>query len=311
MLGDDLAYIALVTRDIEALTSLLGARLGLSRTDLETASGEPIAVYAVGASALAVVPTGHAFVAGETRPGVHHIGLTAADMPRAVGSARTMNIGLCGAPEPALGGGVRQQLDTAALAGVATWLVPPLERSDSSFPLIQRIDHIGIASGDNTAAVQAWVQRLGRPLESQQTDMEVMVAMESFTSDKWGVVYHSRPPVPVGGLRVSFVTVGDTELEFLQNFNPAQSGHVDHGSSGNTRQDQGAIAKYVAARGPGLHHVAFKTQDIDGVLAKLETDGVALIDKRGRPGSRRGRIGFIHPKATGGVLLHFVERPGP
>ena len=137
-----------------------------------------------------------------------------------------------------------------------------------------------------------------------------MIPVESFTSDRHGVVYHTRDPIPVGGLRVAFITVGDTDLELLQNFDPRQKGMVDHGTAGTTRQDQGAIARFVAARGPGLHHIAMKTPDINGVLQKLDKAGVALIDKKGRPGSRAGLIGFIHPKSTSGVLMHFDERPG-
>ena len=167
----------------------------------------------------------------------------------------------------------------------------------------------GVASADNRMAIAAWNNRLGCPIESQQTDMEVMIPVESFTSDTHGVVYHTRAPVPVGGLRVAFLTVGDTDLEFLQNFDPRQAGQVDHGSSGSTRQDQGAIAKFVATRGAGLHHIAMKTPDIDAVLRGLDSAGVPVIDKKGRPGSRAGLIGFVHPRGMGGVLLHFDERP--
>ena len=69
-----------------------------------------------------------------------------------------------------------------------------------------------------------------------------------------------------------------------------------------------AIARFVASRGAGLHHVAFKAPDIDRTLAHLRAAGVPLIDHKGRPGSRRARIGFCHPDAMGGVLIHAVER---
>jgi len=310
MIGESLAYVALVSRDPPALTSLLGEQLGLAQTDLQLGANETVPVFTAGQSVLAVLPVGHAFVEGEERPGVHHIGLGVADVDAAAAQAEAIGIGVGLRDRPALGGGSRRELSRLDLAGVRTWLTPPICGARNTSSVIQRIDHVGIASADNAGAVDAWVSRLGHPLESQQTDMEVAIAVESFTSDRWGVVYHTRPPVPVGGLRVSFITAGDTELEFLENFNPDQGGQVDHGSVGNTRQDQGAIAKYVASRGAGLHHLAFKTSDIDHTLASLARVGVALIDKKGRPGSRRGRIGFIHPKATGGVLLHFVERPG-
>src|SRR5262249_5554954 len=138
--------------------------------------------------------------------------------------------------------------------------------------------------------------RLGFRIESRQTDMEVSIAVESFTSDRYGVVYHSRPPEPMGGLRIAFVTIGDSELEFLANFDPRQRGAVDHGRAGTTRQDQGAIARFVASHGRGLHHLALKSPDIDALLGSMAAAGLPMIDTRGRPGSRRALIGFPHPR---------------
>ena len=132
--------------------------------------------------------------------------------------------------------------------------------------------------------------------------------VESFTSDKYGVVYHTRTPKPLGGLRVLFITIGDCELEFLQEFDPRHDHQVDHGSEGTTKQDQGAIGRFVSTRGAGLHHIALKTPNIDSTLEHLMERGRATIDQVGRPGSRRARIGFLHPRALGGILMHFVER---
>lgn len=310
-LGSELAYVALAVRDVQATAEVLERHLRLERQDLDTGAGDRIPVLSVGRSALALFPVGHAGVAGEMRPGVHHVALGVGGLDAAVRAASEAGVlGLSGTPEIGLGGRRRVALDPRATAQVATWLTERLDLAPSRSPVVERLDHVGIASADNAAGIEAWSRRLGCPVESQQTDMEVMIPVESFTSDKWGVVYHSRAPVPVAGLRVAFITVGDTDLEFLQNFDTRQAGEVQHGSAGTTRQDQGAIARFVAARGPGLHHIAFKTPDIDGVLASLERAGVPLIDRKGRPGSRRGLIGFIHPKGTGGVLMHFDQRPG-
>jgi catechol 2,3-dioxygenase-like lactoylglutathione lyase family enzyme len=217
---------------------------------------------------------------------------------------------LSGKIEAGLGNRRRVALNERATGHVRTWLTerPSFERSKSL--IIERLDHLGVASANNLAGIETWSHRLGCAIESQQTDMEVMIPVESFTSDKYGVHYHSRAPIPIAGLRVTFIKVGDTELEFLQNFDPRQHGHVEHGTPGTTRQDQGAIAKFVAAQGPGLHHVAFKTPDINRTLRSLDQAGVPLIDKAGRPGSRAGLIGFLHPRGTGGVLMHFDERAG-
>jgi catechol 2,3-dioxygenase-like lactoylglutathione lyase family enzyme len=193
-------------------------------------------------------------------------------------------------------------------AGVRVFLASPLEIARDGGSLIERIDHLGIASADNRAAIALFNGRLGLPVESQQTDVEVETALESFSSDKYGVVYHSRAPRVVGGLRVAFLTAGDCELEFLQNFDPSHGTELGHGTAGTTRQDQGAITRFIATQGAGLHHVALKTPDIDGALAALERAGARMIDRIGRPGSRRARIGFVHPSSFGGVLFHLVQR---
>jgi methylmalonyl-CoA/ethylmalonyl-CoA epimerase len=308
-LGKDLAYVALVVNDSETTARVLGRDLGLKRNDIDDGAGQRVPVFAIGESALALFPQGHPGVGGETRPGVHHIALGVDHLDDGLAITDKAGVLTIGKVEKGVGGRRRVALAPDQTAGIKTWMTERVSVDRAKAPLIERLDHLGIASADNQAGIAAWAHRLGCPIESQQTDMEVMIPVESFTSDRHGVVYHSRAPIPVGGLRVAFITVGDTDLEFLQNFNPQQKGAVDHGSSGTTRQDQGAIAKFVASRGAGLHHVAMKTPDINAVLRNLEAAGVPVIDKKGRPGSRAGLIGFVHPKGTGGVLFHFDERP--
>jgi methylmalonyl-CoA/ethylmalonyl-CoA epimerase len=148
-------------------------------------------------------------------------------------------------------------------------------------------------------------------VESSQTDLEVHTATESFTSDRYGVVYHNRPPQVIGGLRVTFITTGDCELEFLQPLavsSDADSNNALAAGPGTTRGDKSAIGRYMDKHGPGLHHLALKTADIDATLAALSQQGLSMIDDRGRPGSRRARIGFIHPRSLSGLLVHLVER---
>ena len=310
MLGAELAYVALAVRDVEATAHVLEHHLQLARADVDSGAGDRITMLRVGESALALYPLGHAGIGGATRPGVHHVALGVRDIEAGIVAARQAQVPvLTEKIEVGLGGRRRVALGERATAHVKTWLTERLDLERARSPVIERLDHVGVASADNTDCIDAWSRRLGCPIESQQTDMEVLIPVESFTSDRHGVVYHSRAPIPVAGLRVAFITVGDTELEFLQNFDPRQSGHVEHGSAGTTQQDQGAIARFVAARGPGLHHIAFKTTDINGVLESLAKGGVPLIDKVGRPGSRAGLIGFIHPHGTGGVLVHFDQRP--
>ena len=309
MLGRDLAYVALAVTDDEGAARVLGRELALKRTDLDDGHGGRIPMFTVGESALALFPLGHPGIDGWDRPGVHHIGLGCAHLDDGLAQAAKAGMSaVSGKPQPGLGGRRRAALDPATTAHIRTVITERLELDRAMAPLIERLDHLGIASVDNRAGIATWSTRLGLPIESQQTDMEVMIPVESFTSDRHGVVYHTRAPIPVGGLRVAFLTVGDTDLELLENFDPRQTGAVEHGTAGNTRQDQGAIARFVASRGPGLHHIAMKTPDINAVLRGLDVAGVTVIDQKGRPGSRGGLIGFIHPKSTSGVLMHFDER---
>jgi catechol 2,3-dioxygenase-like lactoylglutathione lyase family enzyme len=301
MTGFGLAYVALATKDVAAASRVLGELLELPRQDLRFA-GSTAPCFAIGETALALFTPDDPFLGAGAQPGVHHVAFAAEDPARAGAALSQSGFATSTAPGGAMA------LDPAQTSGVRVRLSPALRMGVGRSGWVDRIDHIGIASADNQAAIATFCQRLGCPLESQQTDMEVQIAVESFTSDRYGVVYHTRPPVPVGGLRVAFITTGDCELEFLQNFDPAQSGQVAHGTSGNTRQDQGAIARFVASRGAGLHHIAFKSRDIDRTLAHLHAAGLPMIDLKGRPGSRRAKIGFCHPQAMGGVLIHVVER---
>src|SRR5690349_2956909 len=68
------------------------------------------------------------------------------------------------------------------------------------------------------------------------------------------------------------------------------------------------LAKFLEKRGPGLHHIAIEVEGIDAALAFLKGIGVKLIDETARPGARGHRVAFLHPKATGGVLVELVEK---
>ena len=68
-----------------------------------------------------------------------------------------------------------------------------------------------------------------------------------------------------------------------------------------------AVGKFLERNGPGLHHVAYQTDDIDSRLDQLREAGLRLIDEQPRTGIRGSRVAFVHPKATGGVLTEIVE----
>ncbi|MCY4732268.1 methylmalonyl-CoA epimerase [Natronomonas gomsonensis] len=72
-------------------------------------------------------------------------------------------------------------------------------------------------------------------------------------------------------------------------------------------QEEGTISKYLENNGPGLHHIAIETDDIDAALERAESAGVELIDEEPRPGAWGHDVAFLHPKSTGGTLIEFVE----
>jgi catechol 2,3-dioxygenase-like lactoylglutathione lyase family enzyme len=300
-----LGYVALALREPQRGARFFGDELGLPRGSMDL-DGEEIPVFKIGDAALALFRAGHPFLTGRVTAGVDHLGLTT----REAGPKKLVR-----EPSPRPGPGKTQQrhLPTDLTGGACLRISAPLGLKFEGKPsaMVHRIDHVGIASTDNAAAEAFCTGRLGLALESRQTDMEFSASFESFTSDKYGVVYHPRTPRAVGGLKVSFVTLGDCEMEFLQDFDPAMGTEINHGKAGTTKQDQGAIGRFVERHGAGLHHLALKTPDIDDTLALLIRRGHRVIDRIGRPGSRRSRIGFLHPVTTGGVLVHLVERNDP
>jgi methylmalonyl-CoA/ethylmalonyl-CoA epimerase len=106
-----------------------------------------------------------------------------------------------------------------------------------------------------------------------------------------GLPLHGTEEVAEQKVRTAFLPVGESEVELLETTDP-----------------EGAIGKYIAAKGPGIQHIAFRVDDIDAALAELKAKGVRLIDQEPRKGAGGARIAFLHPKATGGVLVELCER---
>ena len=92
-------------------------------------------------------------------------------------------------------------------------------------------------------------------------------------------------------VKVAFMPCGDSELELLESTEP-----------------DGPIARFIEKNGPGIQHIAIRVDDIDKALEELKEKGVRLIDQTPRYGAGGARIAFVHPKATGGVLLELCER---
>jgi len=102
----------------------------------------------------------------------------------------------------------------------------------------------------------------------------------------------SRERLESHGVEVAFLNTGDTTLELLAPLNP-----------------NGTLAKFIASRGPGLHHIAYKVLDIESELSRLSSLGAQLIDTVPRAGAGNTRIAFIHPSSFHGVLTELVEYP--
>ena len=124
----------------------------------------------------------------------------------------------------------------------------------------------------------------------------VGVAVEDIDSalalyrDALGLPLVHRETVREQGVDAALLDVGDGHVELLQPLGPDT-----------------AVGKFLAKRGPGLHHVAYRVDDIDGALEQLSGAGLRLIDERPRTGIRGSRVAFLHPGSTGGVLTEIVQ----
>ncbi|HWJ03194.1 MAG TPA: methylmalonyl-CoA epimerase [Verrucomicrobiae bacterium] len=92
-------------------------------------------------------------------------------------------------------------------------------------------------------------------------------------------------------VRVAFLPLGDSEIELLEPMSP----------------DSG-VAKFLESRGEGLHHIAYRVQDIHLAITQLKAQGIRLIDEKPRPGAGGALIAFLHPKSSGGVLTEICQR---
>lgn len=112
-----------------------------------------------------------------------------------------------------------------------------------------------------------------------------------FYSDVLGLKIEGTETVSEQKTRVAFIPISESEIELLESTEP-----------------DGPVAKYIESHGPGIQHIALRVEDIDASLAELKEKGVRLIDQKARYGAGGARIAFIHPKATGGVLVELCER---
>ena len=302
----DLAYVALVVDEPETSAAIFEKDFDLPRQDF-TCGGSNVPMISVGRSALAFFRPDDPYLGPDAKKGVHHVAIAAGE-PEA--AARDCGVPTAGAAAPGIDGKTQIALAPEATCGIRVRYTEALGLPDASSDLVERIDHLGVASADNRAAREVFIGQLGCVYESQQTDSEVETISENFTSDTYNYIFHTRPSELIGSMRVTFITIGDTEFEFIQDLTAeVKADEARHDAAGKTRGDRSAIARYIASRGAGLHHIAFKTPNtIEESLARIKAAGHRTIDTIGRPGSRRAQIGFMHPTMIGGVLMHFVAR---
>jgi methylmalonyl-CoA/ethylmalonyl-CoA epimerase len=110
----------------------------------------------------------------------------------------------------------------------------------------------------------------------------------AFYRDVLGLEPHG--PETADGATVVSLPFGESEVELLA-----------------PRDADGPIARFLARRGPGIHHICYRVADLDAALAACRAAGYRLIDETPRPGAGGRRIAFVHPKATAGILLELTE----
>jgi methylmalonyl-CoA/ethylmalonyl-CoA epimerase len=120
-----------------------------------------------------------------------------------------------------------------------------------------------------------------------------LAAALDFYRDTLGLDIEGTEDVASQKVRAHFAGVGGARLELLEATAP-----------------DSPIAKFVDKRGPGLHHITLRVDDILATLDRLRTRGVRLIDEAPRPGAEDSLIAFVHPASTGGVLIE-LKQSGP
>jgi methylmalonyl-CoA/ethylmalonyl-CoA epimerase len=118
-------------------------------------------------------------------------------------------------------------------------------------------------------------------------DLDAAIALHEQT---YGLALAHREVVEEQGVEAVLLDIGASHVELLLPLQPDT-----------------AVGRFLASRGPGLHHVAYRVGDIDAALDALRDRGVQLIDETPRVGIRDSRVAFVHPRSTGGVLTEIVQ----
>jgi methylmalonyl-CoA/ethylmalonyl-CoA epimerase len=118
-------------------------------------------------------------------------------------------------------------------------------------------------------------------------DLEAAIALHK---EAYGMALVHREVVDDQGVEAALLDVGENHVELLRPL-----------------ADESPVGRFLAKRGPGLHHVAYQVTDVQAALAELRARGLQLIDETPRTGIRGSRVAFLHPAASGGVLTEIVQ----
>ena len=111
-----------------------------------------------------------------------------------------------------------------------------------------------------------------------------------YYNDLLGLKCSRIEDIPDQKVRVAFFPVGEVNIELLQPLSP-----------------DSPVAKFIAKKGEGIHHIAYRISDLEGQLTRLEEKEIQLIDKEPRTGADGSKVAFLHPKSTFGVLTELCE----
>lgn len=117
-----------------------------------------------------------------------------------------------------------------------------------------------------------------------------LAAALAFYRDALGLAVEGVEEVSAQGVRAHFVPAGEPRLELLE-----------------ATTEASPIARFLERRGPGLHHVTFRVDDLHAALTELKARGVRLLDEQPRPGAEGALVAFIHPSSAHGVLVELKQ----
>jgi LAO/AO transport system kinase len=138
--------------------------------------------------------------------------------------------------------------------------------------------------GDATGPMEGHIDHLGVAAQDAAEFIDLFLRLFDLKTGE---------PEDVGPHRVRFIEAGDTTIELVE-----------------PRTPDAAVAKFLRARGAGLHHICLRVPDIDRAMAALKEKGVRFIDDAARPGAHGSRIAFIHPTSVGGLLVELKQKAG-